>query len=293
MHFAKPALSFEEQLSLLEERGLAVPDRQRAIRWLSHISYYRLSAYCLPFKNGEVFHPGATFDQVAGLYIFDRKLRLILMDAIERVEVAVRTALTYRIAHEHGPFGHAEAKNFDPRFDHERFMQELAEEEVRSHETFVDHYRGKYKSETHLPVWMAMELASFGQVSRLYKASNPSIKRAIARPYNVLDMHFATWLHALNYVRNVCAHHRRLWNRELRVRPKLPSLSRSWPYQVPSNSRLYCVLVILRHLVKIISPNCMWRDRLFALFDGHPEVSLGAMQIPADWRASPLWNGAC
>lgn len=289
MQYPKPALSFEEQLTRLEGRGLVVPDRDRALRWLSNISFYRLSAYCLPFKDGEAFRAGSNFDHIAGLYIFDRRLRLIMMDAIERVEIAIRTALTYQIAHAFGPFGHAEAKNFDPTFKHTGFIEELIEEEGRSHETFVEHYRTKYTSEKYLPVWMAMELASFGQVSRLYQACNPTIKRSIARPYNVLDKHLGSWLHALNYVRNVCAHHRRLWNRDLRVRPRLPDHSKSWPYAVSSNARLYCILVILRHMLRVVSPQCMWRDRLFALFDAHPAVSLDAMGIPADWRTTPLW----
>ena len=77
MHYDKPALTFEEQLELLRQRGLEVADPERAIRWLRHVSYYRLSAYCLPFKEGEAFRPGTDFDDVAGLYIFDRKLRLL------------------------------------------------------------------------------------------------------------------------------------------------------------------------------------------------------------------------
>ena len=122
MKYPKPALTFHEQFGLLASRGLAVPDPERAMRWLRHVSYFRLSAYFLPFKSGENFKPGTTFDRVAGLYIFDRKLRLILLDAIERIEVALRTALTYEIAHRHGPFGYADAANFGSRFGHRTLM---------------------------------------------------------------------------------------------------------------------------------------------------------------------------
>ena len=102
MYYTKPALSFDEQLDLLRQRGLAIPDADRATRWLQKVSYYRLSAYCLPFKDGETFRAGTDFNDVAGLYIFDRKLRLLMLDAIERIEVAIRTAITYEIAHAFG-----------------------------------------------------------------------------------------------------------------------------------------------------------------------------------------------
>src|ERR1700722_9774263 len=153
MRYSKPALTYEEQYDLIVSRGLVVEDRLRLIRWLKHISYYRLSAYFIPFKTGDKFNQGATFDQVAGVYIFDRKLRLILLDAVERIEVALRTDLTYEITHAHGPFGHTDPKNFDPAFDHEEIMNEVREAESDSRETFISHYRSKYTKEEHLPLW--------------------------------------------------------------------------------------------------------------------------------------------
>ena len=138
MRYNKPALTFDQQYDLLLDRGLIIPDRLRAQRWLRHISYYRFSAYFVPFKvANDQFATGTTFDQVAGSYIFDRKLRLILMDAIERLEVALRTGLTYGISHQYGPFGHVNPLNFDARFDHEEFMEELAQAEDQSHQVLV------------------------------------------------------------------------------------------------------------------------------------------------------------
>lgn len=291
MHYPKRALAFEDQLALLEQRGLRIDDRARALQWLRRVSYYRLSAYFLPFKKEERFRPNVEFNDIAGLYIFDRKLRLLALDAIDRVEVALRTAITYEIAHAYGPFGHVDPANFSAGFDHARFMAELAMEESRAKETFAAHFRGKYTAEAHLPVWMATELMSFGTVSLLYKtALAPRIKKSIAADFGVPDLFLASWLHTLSYVRNVCAHHKRLWNRELAIKPKIPTRSRTWGYAVPSNARLYSVLVVLRHMLQVVSPRCHWRTRLFALFDEHPSVPLNAMHIPADWRAHPIWR---
>lgn len=291
MHYTKPALTFEQQLDLLQQRGLTVADPVRALHWLQRISYYRLSAYCLPFKDGNAFHPGTSFDDIAGLYIFDRKLRLLVLDAIERIEVAIKTAITYEIAHAYGPFGHTDPGNFAPEFDHPRFMGELEVEERRAQETFASHFRGKYTAEPHLPIWMTTELLSFGTVSKLYKTGlAPVLKQRIATAYGVDAQFLASWIHSLSYVRNVCAHHKRLWNRQFGIKPRFPSRSLRWPHMVPDNARIYGTLVVLRHMLTIASPRCHWRDRLFDVFDAHPTVALEPMKIPVDWRSRALWR---
>ena len=257
---------------------------------MQRVSYYRLSAYFLPFKEGERFRAGTDFNDVAGLYIFDRKLRLLVLDAIERVEVALRTAVTYEIGHAHGPFGHSDPANFSPRYDHANFMKELVTEERRAKETFAAHFRRKYTTESHLPVWMATELLSFGTISRLYGGLSPDMKRRIASEYGVPDGQFGSWLHTLSYVRNICAHHKRLWNRQLGVKPQIPRRSLAWPHVLQSNERLYCILVMLQHMLNVVSPRCHWRERLFQLFDEHPGVPLASMQVVPDWRTRAIWR---
>lgn len=290
MLYPKPALTFEQQLELLRQRGLSIQDSDRVLHWLRRVSYYHLSAYFLPFKDGESFRPDANFDDIAGLYIFDRKLRLLVLDAIERIEVAIKTAITYEIGHIYGSFGHTDSANFSSEFDHAKFMIELMSEEQRAQETFARHFRQKYTAETHLPVWMATEFLSFGAVSKLYRSLSPQIKQRIAAEYDVGDQFLVSWLHALSYVRNVCAHHKRLWNRQFGIKPKLPSRSLKWPHQVPDNGRLYCVLLILQHMLNVVSPNCHWKQRLFALLDQHSAVSLDAMKFPADWKRRAIWR---
>lgn len=212
------------------------------------------------------------------------------MDAIERFEVSLRTNLTYEISHKYGPFGHADARNFAPWFKHADLMAELRDSEKKSRETFVGHYRGKYKSEQLLPLWMASELLSFGWLSRIYSASHPGIKRVIARRLDIQDSQLASWLHSLSYVRNVCAHHSRLWNRELAVKPSMPRPSTAWPYVVPHADRLYSILVIAMHCMSRLAPRCGWRQRLIDLFDAHPNVDTSAMQMPENWRELAPWK---
>ena len=108
------------------------------------------------------------------------------------------------------------------------------------------------------------------------------------RPLSTKQLDYA--LADVTYLRNVCAHHKRLWNRQFAIRPRFPSRSLAWPHQVPDNSRLYGMLVVLRHMLRVASPGCQWRERLWALLDAHASVSLEAMKIPADWRGRNLWR---
>ncbi|HEX7388173.1 MAG TPA: Abi family protein [Castellaniella sp.] len=268
-------------------------DPERALRWLTSVNYYRLSAYFLPFKEGENFRPGSDFNDIAGLYIFDRKLRLLMLDAIERIEVAIRTAVTYEIAHTYGPFGHTEPANFSSDFKHERFMDDLNTEERRARETFTKHFREKYGEDPCLPVWMATELLSFGTVSKLYQSLQPKLRQRIARPYGVDAKFLISWLHVLTYIRNVCAHHKRLWNRHLAIRPKIPSKKVITPLTIPDTGRLYAVVVVVRYLMTVISPHSLWQDRLTGLLAEHPDVSLAAMGFPCADRFSIPVRPAC
>lgn len=291
MRYTKPALTLDQQLERLRSRGLTITDTDRAIRWLSHIGYYRLSAYCLPFKDGETFRPNVCFDDIAGLYLFDRKLRGLVLDAIERIEVAIRAAIANEIAKEYGPFGHIEKRHFSKskRFDHNRFTKELEKENGKktTSETFVRHFRQKYSDEKHLPVWMAVELLSLGTVSKLYTALHSASRQRIAVYYGVDETVLRSWYHALTYLRNICAHHKRLWNRELAIKPKLPHNHR---WQSADNTRLYRMLVVLRHMLSVVSPHCHWQRRLFELLDQHPGVSRAAMGIPPDWKTLTPWT---
>lgn len=134
MKYAKPALSFQQQVQLLASRGLQINDQQRAEHYLAHINYYRLAGYCLPFEAAHQFRPGVRFEDVIGLYVFDRELRLLVLDAIERIEVSVRTQWAYHFAHEVSPHGYLDAQHAHPMRQYARQLAILAAEVERSKE---------------------------------------------------------------------------------------------------------------------------------------------------------------
>ena len=294
MRFTKPPLSHDEQIDLLIERGLSIPDRDRARHYLTHINYYRLGAYWLPFEADHATHefrPGVTFDDVLNLYIFDREFRLLLLDAIERIEVSVRTAWAYHMAHTHGPHCHLDRDNFAPRFDYARARTKLEGELARSQETFVRHLMQAY-DEPLPPIWALVEVMSFGALSIWFQNTKRRRDRnAVARQYGLDERILTSFLHHLTTVRNHCAHHARLWNREFTITPSIPdhgprNLLESLEHD--GNRRIYNTLTLMLFFMNQLSPAHHWRDRLFRLIQDLG-VDVSEMGFPADWRSRPLW----
>jgi abortive infection bacteriophage resistance protein len=238
------------------------------------------------------FQPGTSFEQVVDLYEFDRQLRLEVLDGVERIEVALRTAVTYRFALVAGAFGHTEPSHFRRSFDHAEWLRRVEEEIARSHETFVRHYQMRYDGHPHLPLWMATEVMSFGALSKLFKYVVSGVQREVAEPFGVHHEVLASWMHMITVVRNICAHHARLWNRQLGVSPKLPARDPRWV--VPSSDRLFAVLLILRHMLRALGEGDGWSLRIERLIE--PIAMRGtngrSMGLPDRWIEHPIWVGS-
>lgn len=226
--FGKPALTFAQQLAHLQTEGMAVADPARAEHRLGHVSYYRLSAYWLPFEHpkgyaGPRFRPGTTFETASALYEFDRRLRLHLLSAIERIEVAIRGSWAYALAHQGGPHGYLNAALYTDRRQFHDNLSRLAREVGTSPETYIAHYRDTYDDPAMPPVWMVAEMMSFGQLSRWYSSlDDRALRNVIAKPLGLPETVLVPLLKHLSTVRNSCAHHGRLWNRGFLIRMKLP-----------------------------------------------------------------------
>jgi len=297
MQYQKPPLSFEDQASLLMQRGL-MADRAVLVSRLNAVNYYRLSAYLYPYRlyGSDDFIEGTTLDLVWKHYTFDRQLRLLTMDAIERVEVAIRTQLICQFANQYGAFGYMDIATL-PGLDlvkYNNWIMSLKMEMERSKARFIKHFKSKYgDSHTMLPVWMLAELMSFGRMFTFFMGVNADLQRCIASEYGVVDIVLMSWLKTLNTIRNICAHHGRLWNQELGLKPLIPNQRKNpeWHYPVEiSNSHMFAVLTILRYLLGIIAPTSAWSSRLRNLFADYPEVSIINMGFPSNWETSTLWR---
>jgi abortive infection bacteriophage resistance protein len=318
--YNKPYITFNEQLNLLKSRGLEITDDAIALEYLRRLGYYRLSGYWYPCRKiipsqaikpvrpqrEDKFMPGSRFQDVVGLYVFDKKLRLIILDAIERVEVAIRVDIAYQLGSRdsfaynnsallHGNF----TKKTNPKTGltrHEEWLEKHDQLISRSKEDFAEHYKFKYGLP--LPIWVAIELWDFGLLSKFYQGMTVNDKEVIAKKYNVPNWQIMeSWLRCLNYVRNVVAHHGRLWNRNLIDQPKLgargdmPEFAFAYG-NVNCTSRVYIVLCMLAHLMEHVSPRSLWCHRVVDLISSFPQCNYFSAQdmgCPVDWLTHPFW----
>jgi abortive infection bacteriophage resistance protein len=307
VRYDKPPLSLDALVSRLEDRGLAITDGDRARRYLQHIGYYRLSPYTIPFQRSRpdhLFRPGTTFGDVLDLYVFDRALRLVVIDALERVEVAVRAALTDHMSTTYQDSDwYTNHSHFRDRGKHSGLLQLVrnscedrlraspdAEEDMLVHRSALEHYLTTYASPELPPSWLMVETLTIGQLTSTYRnlslrADRTAIAGSIGLPTPVLE----SWMQTYVRVRNICAHHGRLWNVGLGVYPAIPSSrSVSWlrgSEELPERSRkrLYPVLVSLQSVLDAVSPRSGWAGRLHELLSQRPPMNLAGMGVPEDW----------
>ena len=294
MMFIKPALPLQDLLAKLQARGLQVPDPVQALHHLRFIGYYRLSAYTLPFQQvntpGKPFLPGTTFDDVLGLYRFDRELRLLVIDAIERIEVAVRSVLVGEMSVRHGPHWFMESRHFAPKYAYIGQLLAKVERDTRaSRETFIIHYRTKYTDPCLPPAWAMAENLTYGTLSYLFAALHNSERKAIAAPFGCDEKILQSWLHSLAYLRNLCAHHSRLWNRAFSIPPIIAKKHAGFLFHAQKD-RFYALAVVVFELIQVAAPGTGWHDRLKALLAAHSSVPLSVMAFPANWHQEPFWN---
>jgi abortive infection bacteriophage resistance protein len=305
--YRKPALTLDEQLDLLASRGLIIPDQEKARHYLRYVGYYRLAGYSLPFQQQpnnlepHTFKEGVTFKDVLDAYIFDRELRLLVMDAIERIEVAFRACISNTMSESHGPHWYLDPSHFVPRFNHAALLNKIKRETYHaSHlsdsknkehprgETFINHYYQTYSHPELPPSWMVIEVMSLGTLSNIYASLlSRAVQKEICRPFGINHLVMESWLHTLTYLRNLCAHHSRLWNRRFSIKP---IAMKCYKQQMERNYTFYTQAVMLYALMYIIADGSKWQHRLAELLAKHPRVDITSMGFPVNWQQDPFWR---
>lgn len=299
--FIKGPTTVPEQIQLLKSRGLTIDDESLAFEYLSHVSYYRLGEYwySLQFdKENHLFKPQSVFSDVIFLYEFDRELRMLLFDVIERIEISLRTKLIYHLSHEFGPWWF---QNFDLFTDNLALVKTLAniEEEIsRSKEKYIkDHFKKHKDDQRFPPSWKTLEQTSFGSLSKLYGNLKNTIKSKdlIAVELGAVNhTYLPSWLQSIAQIRNYCAHHSRLWNKNLPGSPKLLSKPPfNWVNDVPKQhefQHLYIHLCLMKYLINIIYAENDFTARLSALLQKYPSVDPNALGMKPNWEEEKLWK---
>lgn len=301
MIYTKAPTTIQQQIIQLQNRGLAITDVKQAEHFLSNISYYRLAGYWWPMQSDKinhVFKANSRFEDVIALYNFDRELRILLFDAIERIEIGLRSKLVYHLSHEFNPWWFQDITLFiDPR-ELVKTLSTLSDEIERSKDTFIKDHLKRYNADARFPpAWKTLEIATFGSLSKLYGNLKPSVnsKDIIASEFNTVNhTYLPSWLQSIAQIRNVCAHHGRLWNKKLPGRPKLlPKPPAPWITNVPpvgQHHMLYIHICCMKYLLDVISPGHHVALKLEELFKKYPNVDLNALGFPANWLAEPLWK---
>jgi abortive infection bacteriophage resistance protein len=294
IEYNKPALTFEQQFDQLVERGLKIENREKALHLLQHISYYRFSAYWYPLledKTTRRFKDGATFEMAFQFYCFDKKLRKLISNELEKLEVSFRTQIIYVLSHAFGPFWFENESLFPDKEMYAKVISKLRQEYKRSDEQFIKEFKKTY-SNRYPPSWIILEICSFGTLSQLYAFLKPcKEKQAIAKYYGLHEVDFMSWLHALTYTRNICAHHARLWNRVMRIKSKyLRNPKYAWLNSDVPNDRMYYVLSMMQYLLRTVNPNNKLLSQLDKLFTAYPVVQRKDLGFAKNWKEDPLWK---
>lgn len=279
----KQPTTYARQIEILREHGCIVADEALCEEILSQVSYYRLSAYFLPFKGSDgKYKPGTDFLNVYRLYEFDRKLRRVIFSAIEELEVYLRAQLSYYHSHKYGADGYLNPINFNSRHNHVKFTEQIgALLSGNSKVAFVKHHMTNYGGQ--FPLWVLSELFTFGMLSYFYADLLTADQKSIAYgAFQTTVPNSKSWLYCCTDLRNLCAHYGRLYYRVFSAVPaKLPYVSKQ------NENSLFAAIMALRELY----PNSgKWNSEvitsLSALFGEYGNViELRHIGFPANWES--------
>ncbi len=299
--FEKIAIPISLQIEKLKKRGLHIETADNAAHYLSHISYYRLAGYWWPMqidKEKHIFKPNSRFVDVIALYNFDRELRLLLFDVIEKIEISLRTKLIYHLSQEFCPWWFQNTALFTNTSELIKTLASIESEITRSKGIFIKEHKKKHCDDLRLPpAWKTLELTSFGSLSKLYGnlKNNIAAKDIIAKELGTINHTFLpSWLQSITQIRNYCAHHSRLWNKNLPGKPKLMSKPQfPWLIDVPKENEfkmLYIHLCCMKYLLNIIQPSNSFTVSLLHLLEKYPNVDTNALGLKLNWQKEPVWR---
>lgn len=297
MEYTKQLLTLQQQIDILKQRGLIIENEAEAISTLDSISYFRLAGYWRLMeadKRQHIFKPESRFSQIISLYHFDEELRLLIFSAIQQIEVTVRARMIRLFSERHGAFWFMDSTLAENDTMFTKNLQSLQDELNRSEDEYIlEHFR-KYDAPSMPPVWKTMEVASMGTLSKLYgNMDDSAAKKAVSRSFMIPKFEYMrNWLRCITVVRNICAHHARLWNTNIVVKPNLPNhLPDTWiTNRQLTPDKLYPHLCYIAYWLNSINPTNTFTTDIKALLSKYPVVDPAAMGFPRGWQSEPLWQ---
>lgn len=277
----KPFLSYETQLDLLKDRGLEIEDYDKALSVLKSINYYRFSGYSITLRKDDAFYPGITFDNIYELYLFDEQFRSLIMKYCGIVEVTFRSYISYYHSQQYTPLGYLSPTNFEDISRHSGFIVELDKEIERSDDYFIEHHKTDLNSV--FPFWVAIEVTSFGVLSKLYKNMKLNDRNDIARIYVKRGRKYVeNWLQCCSYVRNIAAHGGRFYNRLLKSCPVRINTKR---YPGINNTSPFAFVIAIYNLLPSDRVKKMMINDLKKCFSDYPFALIEHLGFPDEWES--------
>lgn len=282
----KPAYSYEEQLErMIKVHNLLIKDKQAALRILKTVNYYRISEYGLTLRkpdNREQYRDGTALEDLFALYCFDSRLRHNLLRVLEQIEIQLRAQFSYRLAMEYGAGGYLDSNNFSgDKHIHENLIRDLYYRmDKNKNAGFVKHHINKYESK--MPIWVSVELFSFGNLASLYKIMQKRDQKALAALYGTSPDYLNGWILALVEVRNICAHYTRLYNLPLKQTPPLYKEYRAYRGE---RNKVFAVLLVLKRMLQSNEQwSSLYKNLKHTIEKYHYVIDLECIGFPENWE---------
>ena len=274
---------------------MGIDDERFAATFLSSVNYYRFCGYALHYeefrdrRRTHHYKPGTTFHDIVSLYEFDSRLRTLLFSFIEHIEVAFRTAVCLELSLLHAnPHWYLDKAVYAPGFDYARLIDDCGKEFDRSRELFITCYKEKYSSPKLPPSWMLAEIMPLGTWSKIYCGLARRVdKKTVAKRLDISPWLLESWIAGLNALRNMCAHHNRIWNRSFHVQVRLPESQKPF---VRTHDRLAPFCFAMAALLAPLARRDAFREQFTQLLGGSPDVPVGKMGFADSWLECPVWN---
>lgn len=311
----KPFLAYADLVTLLTARGMEILDVDATKREIARLGYYRLSGFWYPARRFarddagnklicpqtrkpvrmEDFQPRTRFDKAVELYRFDKALRLLMLDAIESIEVHLKTVVAHELGR-NGEMAYTSVTFIEPKwtvinpgFSISKWDSWTARQQKKQDECKEEYFNSHRLKNRSVPFWVAVEAWDFGTLSIYYQLLKAKPQGWVLARLGLTDVRaFISWLKELNTLRNRCAHHTRIWNQSSSNPIALPQQS---PYFQALNldanalKRLYGLIAVIWLLLQRIEPGSQWIREIARLIDSKPAIpgcTFAAMGFPSE-----------
>lgn len=307
MQYNKQPFTTAQVIHHLGKKGLAISSQTAAQHAIETIGYFRLRFYMRGFQThtNKQFLPGTQFQDILNIYEFDRALRLLTLNGIERLEVGLRAALSnIPSLSSKDPHWYLKHTNFQNKTAHDETMSRIRSTTGiprHGNSPGLKHYHNTYSQPSLPPIWLVCELLSFGPLSHMLNNLNPQLRKAHAKMWSASHPYLPeklliSWFRSIATLRNDCAHHSRLWQSKLTVNQPAPYKNKSWSgaqcasLDFKDTHSFYARACAMKLLLDSMEYGAWWRDSLLELLTRHPNLNpKNDLGFLANWQSRPLW----